>query len=317
MPTYTPELVEAELGLAGATLLVLHVTGCWPAGYRSPMPEIVRDWRDAEDRAYLLSARDDAPARGPAPLPSEVSRMDQVLRWIALVPPGQRVLRRIVGLRALSRWRGDELLPILPWRAVAERVGASARAVRLWPGQALGAASGGPVGPSRRAVELMAAAAARSERARAAQRASSAQRPPRARPPGGRRGLRSRRRSIWVIVPDGRQLAGSTLRRGTRMRVFRLDHKAEPLLLGSTSVPPTDDHRLEVGGRALHLPDVPGAHGEVGWVYRVHTVHREDLRGRRTSERGIVLQPGEPTEWLPDFRPNDEVGEVPEDLGGG
>ena len=149
--------VEARLLEAGRTLFALRVPGTWPGGYKSGMPEVVRDVVEA----YGYTEADAPPA---TPSPRRIAEMEQALSWIRLIPADRFVLRRVVGARMLCRPNQER--PLLSWRRIGERVGASHIAVRGW--HAIGisiivgalnapgfcAATGGAVGGGRRDVEL-------------------------------------------------------------------------------------------------------------------------------------------------------------------
>jgi len=85
--------VIARLEEAGATLLALPGTG-WTTKLRESSLEIVRTamenygWTDKRVRPAIPSA-------------ARISRMDEVMGWITLIPLDRYVLRRIVGARSL------------------------------------------------------------------------------------------------------------------------------------------------------------------------------------------------------------------------
>lgn len=59
-----------------------------------------------------------------------ISRMDEALGWLGLIPPDRYVLRRIVGGRALvSPLTGRHLFT---WTQMARLLGAEPRAVKAW-----------------------------------------------------------------------------------------------------------------------------------------------------------------------------------------
>jgi hypothetical protein len=152
---YTPEQVEAALYAAGLTLMALRVSGCWPAGYRSNMPEYLREPGDKAEAEFT-------PAQ---PIPSAVSAMDRALAWIKLLPGGteyQIRVRRLVLARCLVSPRTEA--PVFGWRKLGIQFGCShMHAKTLWidavatitaalnrPG--LCVAAGGRIGPAKRYV---------------------------------------------------------------------------------------------------------------------------------------------------------------------
>src|SRR3954452_3716575 len=83
------ELVIYRLEEAGATLLALPHSG-WSTKLRSSSLEIVR----AAVESYGWSTNRMRPA---VPSAERITRMDEALGWILLIPPDRHVLRRIVG----------------------------------------------------------------------------------------------------------------------------------------------------------------------------------------------------------------------------
>ena len=118
---YDSDLVIYRLEEAGASLLALPSTG-WTTKLRSSSLEIVRTTLEAYG---WTSAR----IKPPVPSSQKISRMDEAMGWLALIPDDRYVLRRIVGARSLVHPITDRYL--FPWR----RLGVSAR----------GAGSGGRI----------------------------------------------------------------------------------------------------------------------------------------------------------------------------
>ncbi|MBN9510731.1 MAG: hypothetical protein J0I21_16685 [Alphaproteobacteria bacterium] len=129
--------VVARLEEAGRTLLALPRTGPSPA-LRMSAWEVVQ----AASDAYGWQA---ARLRPPVPDAAQVTRMDEALAWIALIPQGRYVLRRIVGARALVHPLTERHL--YPWRRLGAALGADHKAVQRWHAQGidmiLAALSGG------------------------------------------------------------------------------------------------------------------------------------------------------------------------------
>jgi hypothetical protein len=82
---------------------------------------------------------DAAPSRGrirpPVPDAAMISRMDQALAWIPLIPIDRYVLRRVVGARSLINPSTDRHL--YTWRRLALAVGADHKAVQRWHAQGI------------------------------------------------------------------------------------------------------------------------------------------------------------------------------------
>ena len=121
------QFVIARLEEAGATLLALPGTG-WSTKLRTSSLEIVRTaiesygWTEKRVRPAIPSA-------------ARISRMDEAMGWIALIPLDRYVLRRIVGARSLVNPTTDRHL--FPWRRVAAAIGADHKAVQRWHRQGI------------------------------------------------------------------------------------------------------------------------------------------------------------------------------------
>jgi len=77
------------------------------------------------------------PARLHLPVPSaaRITRMDEALGWLALIPDDKYVLRRLVASRMLvSPLTGRHLFP---WRRLATLLGADHKAIQRWHGQGI------------------------------------------------------------------------------------------------------------------------------------------------------------------------------------
>ena len=121
------KLVTARLEEAGATLLALPGTG-WTTKLRTSSLEIVRaaienyGWTETRVRPAIPSA-------------ARISRMDEAMGWITLIPLDRYVLRRIVGARSLVSPTTDRHL--FPWRRLAATLGADHKAVQRWHRQGI------------------------------------------------------------------------------------------------------------------------------------------------------------------------------------
>ena len=126
---FDAQLVVARLEEAGRTLLALPPSG-YSTGFRMNVAALVR---------HMIGAGEGepAPARLHPPIPSAavITRMDEALGWIPLIPRDRSVLRRIVGARALVNPMTDRHL--YPWRRLGTMLGADHKAVQRWHAQAV------------------------------------------------------------------------------------------------------------------------------------------------------------------------------------
>lgn len=112
---------------AGSTLLALPGTG-WTTRLRTSSIEIVRTalesygWSETRIRPAVPSAE-------------KISRMDEAMGWIGIIPLDRYVLRRIVGARSLVHPVTERHL--FPWRRLAAALGADHKAVQRWHSQAI------------------------------------------------------------------------------------------------------------------------------------------------------------------------------------
>ena len=124
-PQIDAEMVVARLEEAGETLLSLPRTGP-TTGLRQTRHQFV-----AEALEAYGSAESGRP-RPPVPSAVRITRMDQALAWIPLIPADKLVLRRIVGCRSLvSPIIGRHLYS---WRRLARLLGADHKAIQRWHG---------------------------------------------------------------------------------------------------------------------------------------------------------------------------------------
>jgi hypothetical protein len=121
------DYVIRRLEEAGTTLLALPGTG-WSTRMRTSQIEIVR-------AAIENYGWGDAKVRPPVPSSAHISRMDEAMGWLALIPEQNYVLRRIVGARALVSPVTERHL--FPWRRLAVAVGADHKAVQRWHAQGI------------------------------------------------------------------------------------------------------------------------------------------------------------------------------------
>ena len=124
---YDARLVMARLEEAGRTLLALPPGG-YSTGLRMNTAALVRHMVEAGEGEPV-------PARlhPPVPAAAAITRMDEALGWIPLIPRDRSVLRRIVGARALVNPMTDRHL--YPWRRLGTMLGADHKAVQRWHAQ--------------------------------------------------------------------------------------------------------------------------------------------------------------------------------------
>jgi Domain of unknown function (DUF6362) len=122
------DYVIYRLEEAGATLLALPGTG-WSTRLRTSSLEIVRTaleaygWTETQIRPSVPSA-------------DKITRMDEAMSWIPLIPPDRYVLRRVVGARSLVHPVTDRHL--FPWRRLGKALGADHKAIQRWHAQGIG-----------------------------------------------------------------------------------------------------------------------------------------------------------------------------------
>lgn len=117
------ETVTYRLEEAGQTLLCLPAQGHTTA---------LRQTRHACLAEAVESFAAEEPGRPRIPVPSaaRITRMDQALAWIPLIPDEKLVLRRIVGCRSLVSPLTDRHL--FTWRRLARLLGADHKAIQRW-----------------------------------------------------------------------------------------------------------------------------------------------------------------------------------------
>jgi hypothetical protein len=117
----------ARLEEAGETLLLLP-----HRGHSTRLRTSTWNVLDEAAEAY-----GNHPARLHLPVPSaaRITRMDEALSWLPLIPDDKYVLRRLVASRMLvSPLTGRHLFP---WRRLATLLGADHKAIQRWHGQGI------------------------------------------------------------------------------------------------------------------------------------------------------------------------------------
>jgi hypothetical protein len=107
---------------AGRTLLALPASG-YNTRFRTGSFDIVRSALES----YGWGAQ---PIRPNIPPAAQITRMDEALGWISLIPQDRYVLRRVVGARTLVNPLTDRHL--FSWRRLALVLGADHKAVQRW-----------------------------------------------------------------------------------------------------------------------------------------------------------------------------------------
>lgn len=124
---FDAELVICRLEEAGAALLALPGTG-WSTKLRGSSLEIVRTAMES----YGWTTKRIRPA---IPSAARITRMDEAMSWIPLIPVDRYVLRRIVGARSLVHPITERHL--FPWRRLGTALGADHKAVQRWHAQGI------------------------------------------------------------------------------------------------------------------------------------------------------------------------------------
>lgn len=144
---FDAELVTYRLEEAGATLLALPGTG-WSTRLRASSLEIVRS-------AIESYGWTEKRLRPPIPSAARITRMDEALAWVTLIPLDRYVLRRIVGARSLVHPITERHL--YPWRRLATAIGADHKAVKRWHNQGIdlivASLNAGQHGPTRTSAQ--------------------------------------------------------------------------------------------------------------------------------------------------------------------
>lgn len=121
------DFVVYRLEEAGATLLAIPGSG-YSTRLRTSSLDIVRTALEAYGWAG-------AEVRPPVPSAERITRMDEALCWIPLIPIDRYVLRRVVGARSLVHPVTDRHL--FPWRRLGKALGADHKAVQRWHAQGI------------------------------------------------------------------------------------------------------------------------------------------------------------------------------------
>lgn len=112
---------------AGATLLALPGSG--------HSPRLSQGGLDVVRSAIEAYGWSEAPVKPAVPSAHAITRMDEALTWLGLIPQDRYVLRRVVGARMLVHPLTDRHL--FTWRRIGCVLGADYRAIQRWHGEAI------------------------------------------------------------------------------------------------------------------------------------------------------------------------------------
>ena len=116
------EYVIDRLEVAGCTLLTIPGTG-YSTRLRTSNLDVVQ-------AAEAFGSDTGGRIRPPVPSAAQITRMDEALGWITLIPQDRYVLRRIVGARSLVSPATERHL--YSWRRLGTVLGADHKAVQRW-----------------------------------------------------------------------------------------------------------------------------------------------------------------------------------------
>jgi hypothetical protein len=117
------ETVIYRLEEAGQTLLSLPARGPTTALRQTRHQYLA-------EAVEIFATESDAAPQIPTPSAARITRMDQALAWIPLIPEANLVLRRIVGCRSLVSPLTERHL--FTWRRLARLLGADHKAIQRW-----------------------------------------------------------------------------------------------------------------------------------------------------------------------------------------
>ncbi len=128
-PRVDPEYVIYRLEEAGRTLLALPHAG-YSTRLKTSRHDIVQSAADSYGWTKM-----DARLRPAVPSAAHVTRMDEALDWIPMIPLDRYVLRRIIGSRALVSPITERHL--FTWRRLGILLGADHKAIQRWHAQGI------------------------------------------------------------------------------------------------------------------------------------------------------------------------------------
>lgn len=127
-----PDVIDSaflvyRLEEAGATLLALPQSG--------PSTRLRMTRYDVLQEAVEAYGWERGRVRPAMPGSAQITRMDEALGWITLIPRDRYVLRRVVGARSLVSPVTERHL--FSWRRLGELLGADHKAVQRWHAQGI------------------------------------------------------------------------------------------------------------------------------------------------------------------------------------
>jgi hypothetical protein len=124
---FDADLVIYRLEESGSTLLALPQTG-----YSTRLRQSRLEFVQAALDNYGWTEKALRPA---IPSAERITRMDEALAWITLIPQDRVVLRRIVGSRSLVSPTTERHL--FSWRRLGTLLGADHKAIKRWHAQGI------------------------------------------------------------------------------------------------------------------------------------------------------------------------------------
>jgi hypothetical protein len=128
------ETVIYRLEEAGRTLLALPAGG-YSTRLRTSRLDTVRSALEGYGQESGGGTGEQTRLRPPVPPAEAITRMDEAMGWIALIPADRYVLRRIVGARSLVSPTTERHL--FAWRRLGLLLGADHKAVQRWHAQGI------------------------------------------------------------------------------------------------------------------------------------------------------------------------------------
>ncbi len=128
VPVIDAAFVVRRLEEAGRTLLAIPSSG-YSTRLRVSRLDVLGEVGEA---VAEVAGR----VRAASPPAERISRMDEALGWLPLIPQDRYVLRRIVGARSLVSPMTERHL--FSWRRLGSVMGADHKAVQRWHGQGIG-----------------------------------------------------------------------------------------------------------------------------------------------------------------------------------
>ena len=108
---------------------------CWPCRAPAGPPDCASSSLEIVRTAIESYGWTTNRIRPPIPSAARITRMDEAMSWIPLIPIDRYVLRRIVGARSLVHPITERHL--FPWRRLATALGADHKAIQRWHAQGI------------------------------------------------------------------------------------------------------------------------------------------------------------------------------------